>query len=227
MQNRDRLCFSLALNTLTAALEALALVVSFFEFGGLSFLINYTQESNILLAVSCAFTARGVRRILAGRADCVPLRVRTLKYVSVCCTTITFLVVLTPVVLGMDGMTGGSANGDTAGAVSRVFLQNSGVFMHLICPLLALVSLFAFERSDTPPLPFTAVLWAAFPTVLYAAVTTCLNAARVLYGPYFFQHVYEQSLSKSVMWCSLIVGGSILTDVCIWALLFLPRKHTG
>lgn len=241
MKERDRLCVSLTLNVLIFALEVFAIIVSIFEYGGASFLVYYTQESNVLLALACFLTAREelgeLRRAVPGspgstaEGSALPraghsTAVRTLKYAATCCTTITLLVVLTPLVIGIDNFTGGTREIGMFAAVSRVLLHDSAVFMHLLCPVLALVSLFAFERERCAHLCFGAVLWAELPTALYAAVTTPLNIARVIYGPYFFLHVYEQPVWQSVMWCALIVGGGFVTDLIIWTLLKVRRKSS-
>lgn len=47
---------------------------------------------------------------------------------------------------------------------------------------------------------------ALIPTIIYAVITTSLNIAKVMYGPYPFLYVYEQSVGMSVFWCILIIS---------------------
>ena len=93
-------------------------------------------------------------------------------------------------------------------------LEGSGLFMHFVCPVLALVSFICFEEI---PLKFSHTVCAIVPTLIYAAVLFVLNIASVLVGPYFFLHVYEQSVLASVGWTFVVIGGNYLMSVGIWA----------
>ena len=45
---------------------------------------------------------------------------------------------------------------------------------------------------------------ALIPTMIYAVIAIVLNIAKVIYWPYVFLHVYEQSVLMSFVWLILI-----------------------
>ena len=54
------------------------------------------------------------------------------------------------------------------------------------------------------------------PTVIYAIITITLNALYIMYGPYPFLKVHEQSFAMSVVWFILIVGGSWVLSILLY-----------
>ena len=193
---KKRIYFSLALNILIAAFEIAAVILSLIEYGGFSFFKFYTQDSNIFLGISSAVMAAcKISFLRSGKK--VPDSVKLFSYIAVCCTTLTITVVLALLIP--------NAGGYTMKNFSHYMLEGSGLFMHFMCPVLALVSFICFEEI---PLKFSYTVYAIVPTLVYAAVLFVLNIARVLVGPYFFLHVYEQSILASV---------GYLMSVGIWA----------
>lgn len=202
---KKKIYFSLALNILITAFEISAVILSIIEYGGFSFFKFYTQDSNILLGISCAVMAFcKIRFLCSGKkiSDSVKLFI----YIAVCCTTLTITVVLALLIP--------NAGGYTMKNFSHYMLEGSGLFMHFVCPVLALVSFICFEEI---PLKFSHTVCAIVPTLIYAAVLFVLNIASVLVGPYFFLHVYEQSVLASVGWTFVVIGGNYLMSVGIWA----------
>lgn len=201
---RRRLGIALSLNLLLVVFELIGFRLSFAR-NGFGLLQYYTEDSNLLALVVCALSAVYQFRCLrTGRA--LPSFVGTLKYIAVCCLTVTFLVVvfvLSPSV---------SAAGQPG--FRLMLLTDSMLYMHLLCPVLAFVS---FVFFDTLTLPAgRAVRIALIPTVIYAIISTALNIARVLYGPYPFLHVYEQPVWLSCVWIAVIVGGAGLIAWLLW-----------
>lgn len=183
------------------ALGLVSLLMSTLENGWHQFQY-YTQDSNYFsLCVSVAFLIAACRR---RREDPLPQWLLTLRYLATCLLTVTFLVI-TLVLAPPYGWLG-----------YRVTLFTGAMsFQHLLCPVLSFVSFFLFE--DCPRgrhLPLLALI----PTVLYAVVSTLLNAARVLHGPYPFLYVYEQPWWQSVIYAVVIIGGAYL--VAFFLLLF-------
>ena len=115
----------------------------------------FTVLSNLL----CALSALAVALFRLGGA--LPDAVRLLKYAGTAGVTITLLTVL--VFLG-----------PTIGY--RVLLTGPDFWLHLACPLLALLSYFAWDR---PNLPFWTVLIGVLPMLLYAPLYLC----KVLLAP--------------------------------------------
>ena len=140
------------LNTLIALLTLL-IVVSFFRKDGQwvpergKFALRFfTTLSNILCAAACLLTA------LAMNAGGVPEWIWTLKYIGTAAVTVTMLTVL----LFLAPSFGKGA--------LKVLLSGTDLFMHLITPLLALVSFCVFERRG---MTFCQSLWGLLPVVLY------------------------------------------------------------
>ena len=140
------------LNTLIALLTLL-IVVSFFRKDGQwvpergKFALRvFTTLSNILCAAACLLTA------LAMNAGGVPEWIWTLKYIGTAAVTVTMLTVLFFLAPSFG-----------KGAL-KVLLSGTDLFLHLVTPLLALVSFCVFERRG---MSFCRSLWGMLPVVLY------------------------------------------------------------
>ncbi len=106
----------------------------------------FTALSNVFCAAACLLTA--VFRLCGG----VPQAVLWLKFVGTAAVSVTFLTVmcfLGPVVYDYKKM-----------------LSGPDLWLHLVCPVLAVVSLIAWDR---PRAPFGLVLLGALPVLLYGA----------------------------------------------------------
>ena len=203
---RTRLLVSLCLNLAVVLLEIYAFRLTIAR-NGAGIFQYYTEDSNLLALVVCALCAFYQGRALkAGAAAALPDWACILKYIAVCCLTVTFVVVVCILAPSMEdaGKPG----------YQIMLLKNSMLCMHLLCPVAAFVSFVWFERL---PLPAgRAVRFALIPTALYAVVAVILNIARVLYGPYIFLHVYEQPVWLSCVWVAVIVGGAALVARLLW-----------
>ncbi|QUC66168.1 hypothetical protein [Aristaeella hokkaidonensis] len=138
------------------ALITLIIVVSFFRKEGQwvpergKFALRFfTTLSNMLCAAACLLTA------LAINAGGIPEWIWMLKYIGTAAVTVTMLTVLF-----FLAPTFGK------GAL-KVLLSGTDLFMHLITPLLALVSFCVFERRG---MTFCQSLWGMLPVVLYGPV---------------------------------------------------------
>ena len=143
------------LNTIIALLT-LIIVVSFFRKDGQwvpergRFALRFfTTLSNMLCAAACLLTA------LAINAGGIPEWIWMLKYIGTAAVTVTMLTVLF-----FLAPTFGK------GAL-KVLLSGTDLFMHLITPLLALVSFCVFEKRG---MSFGQSLWGMLPVVLYGPV---------------------------------------------------------
>lgn len=113
----------------------------------------FTVDSNLLAALACLcvlpFSLRGV---FGGGYD-LPAFARAVKYIGVCAVTLTFLTVvcfLAP----------------TQGW--RPMFSGSNLWLHLLCPLLCILSFLLFESQGEIPFPVTFA--ALLPTVVYGTV---------------------------------------------------------
>lgn len=177
-------------NLLIVILELVAFVLSCMEHGVENFCF-YTQDSNYLaMMVSLFYCVYTVREVRTGERP--PKWLHSFRYIAVSCLMVTFFVVLI-VLMPMAGE-------------NALFMLYGGsmLYQHTLCPILAAVSFFAFERKAL--LPKTEVLKAMVPTLIYALITITLNIFRVLEGPYLFLMVYRQPWYMSVIWCFVILG---------------------
>jgi hypothetical protein len=123
----------------------------------------------------------------------IPHCVRTLRFMSSVCLTVTFVVVMTillPYYLPLGN------------AYQLLFGGNQLVF-HVIGPLLSLLSFCVFEKGF---LSLTDVCLATLPTVIYGIVFIILNIARVVEGPYPFLMVYNQPVYATILYFFGILG---------------------
>ena len=138
------------------ALITLIIVVSFFRKEGQwvpergKFALRFfTTLSNMLCAAACLLTA------LAINAGGIPEWIWMLKYIGKAAVTVTMLTVLFFLAPSFG-----------KGAL-KVLLSGTDLFMHLITPLLALVSFCVFEKRG---MTFCQSLWGMLPVVLYGPV---------------------------------------------------------
>ena len=153
----------------------------------------FTVLSNLL----CAVAALAV--VICRLGGALPDAVRWLKYAGTASVTVTFLTVI-------------AFLGPTLGY--KLMLTGPDLWLHLICPLLALLSYFAWDRPDAP---FAVVLLALLPVLLYGV----LYIYRVLYAPeerrwkdfYGFNRGGKWPLSYAAM-----AVAAFLIGLALWAI---------
>ena len=154
----------------------------------------FTSLSNVF----CGLTAVAVA---VCRLCCVlPEAVLVLKYMGTVSVTVTLLTVLFFL-------------GPTMKDYKKL-LTGPDLFLHLICPVLALVSYFAWDK---PSAPWFAVILGVLPLVLYAA----LYIYKVLWAPegkrwkdfYGFNRGGKWPLSLAAM-----LLGTLMISVVLWVL---------
>ncbi len=179
---------AIALNAILVLLEIIGVILTVRTIGYID-VAYYTEDSNLLsLVISVIFLVY----LLKGK---VPKYVSIIKYMSVLCLMVTFLVVL--FILGpMYNFN-----------YQWLFFTNDLIFFHLLCPIVAFVSFVFFEehefdRKDS--------LRACYFTFIYAIILVILNIVDVVEGPYPFLMVRKQSIIMSLVWGIVIVGGSYI-----------------
>ena len=197
-----RLMYALFTNALIVILEVIALILSLNEHGIGNF-VFYTQDSNYLaMAVSMFFCIYAIKE-LHEKGE-IPKWIYSLRYIAVSCLMVTFFVVIF-VLMPMAGE-------------NAFFMLYGGsmLYQHTICPLLAMLSFFAFEVKDD--LPKTEIKKALLPTLAYALITITLNICKVIEGPYLFLMVYSQPWYVSVIWCIVILGIAAFLAFVVWSI---------
>lgn len=137
----------------------------------------YTQISNIITLISSlALVSTGSNEVSV-----------TLRYLSSCMLTMTFLItlfVLVPMGAGFK----------------RMMLSGNGLYHHTLCPVLSVASYIMLEDHSN--------MW-MFPVILtfvYGVVMLAMNAKDKYDGPYPFFRVHDQSKAATVMWVAVLTG---------------------
>lgn len=179
---------------------------------GIGLFIMYTEDSNLFnLLVAIIYLASFFMKSL--KNPTAKKVIKQLRYITTCCVTLTFLVVLF-ILSPMLAMETGSAEGFLI-----MFFKGSMLFNHFLTPILAFISFVFLEKE--PTLKKKNCFYAIIPTFIYAAVTITLNALRLLDGPYPFLRVHNQSILASIIWVIAIFA---LNYLIAWLLLFFNTK---
>ena len=188
---------ALICNSLIIILELIGLIAYIIQMKSLS-LEYYTMESNVLALITSSLFLifREKKKFL----------VADLRFITTCCLTVTFLVVLF-ILLPMSGFN-----------FYFMFFQNETWIFHFLVPIVSIISYICFEeRSNKQYLGFLF-------TLFYAIVLIILNLKDVIVGPYPFLRVKEQSILMSIIWCIIIIGGSYVIGL---GLNYFNKKIKG
>ena len=203
MKDRKKLVAYLILNILISVLEIIAFALVIQRRGAETFQY-YTQLSNLFLLICSLINIVFIARALKSKKQ-MPHIVNLLTYMATCTTTVTFIVVL----FVLSWM---------VGDLWWLLTYDSMLYMHTLCPILAIIMLecFATEKQTKK-----SALYALIPTIIYAIVGIAMNIARLWDGPYPFLQVYNQPIWASFGWGVVILGCAYL----IARLLILRPKQ--
>lgn len=153
----------------------------------------YTQSSNVLALFVCTVCAlAGIVCLIRGRT--LPGWIKVIRYVSSCCLMVTFIVaafVLVPM--------------ERQNTFQNFILEGDLLYLHTVCPLLMLATLFLHGR---PRLGWLHTLAPLVPTLIYGVITLTMNVRHVYYGPYPFLRIHQQTTAETIFWCTAIPLGN-------------------
>jgi|LSQX01.3.fsa_nt_gb hypothetical protein len=177
---------SFAINIAVIILEIIGLRISISERKWKIF-AYYTQISNIITLVSSVF-------FVVSQSSVVTI---TLRYLSSCMLTMTFLITLFVLV-------------PMGGGFRKLMLSGNGLYHHTLCPMLSVTSYIIWEQHSS--------LW-ILPTVLtfiYGIVMLIMNGKGLFDGPYPFFRVRNQSKLATVIWILVLIGiiAAISIGIC-------------
>jgi len=205
---KKRLCLLLILDVLMIMMEIYALNISRMESGWKLFRY-YTQNSNILALLACLLCAAKEIACLFKDAK-LPRWTRKLRYYAACCLALTLVIAgffLAPINpdLGFAGF----------------MLEGKYLYLHTICPIVG-VALFFLH----PGMGFREkhAIKALLPTIVYGAISLCLNAAGTYSGPYPFLRVREQAGYVTAVGCIAVLGVNYALSRSL-AALGTPRRR--
>ena len=205
MKDRKKLVAYLVLNILISVFEIIAFALVIQRRGAETFQY-YTQLSNLFLLICSLINIVFITRALKSKKQMLHI-VNLLTYMATCTTTVTLIVVL----LVLSWM---------VGDLWWLLTYDSMLYMHTLCPILAIVMLLwcAPERQNKK-----SALFALIPTIIYAIVGITMNILRLWDGPYPFLQVYNQPVWASIGWAIVILGAAYI----IARLLLLRPKQAG
>ena len=178
----------LILNFILVILEIIGLILCLDALGCID-LTYYTIDSNIFLLVSSIlylFSRKNPSKI-----------VQFFRYSSTLSVMITFLVVIFVLYPMLDFN------------FQYLFLAGPNPYMHVLCPLIALVSFLFFEKNEIEN-NLKNNFRSLYFTLIYAVILISLNILRIVNGPYPFLKVYEQSVLMSIIWIVAILGFALI-----------------
>lgn len=182
------------LNIVLVVLGVVGLIVSIIN-NGLGLFSYYTQDSNILgLLSSLLFVVTGYESFKSKMVKTNNF-VAKFRFMATACMCLTFLVVIFVLIPAAGFKWTG-----------WYLFSGANLYYHTLCPIISFISFMFFENVVN--LRFVNTVINFIPTVIYAIITITLNALNIMYGPYPFLKVHEQSIAMSVVWFILIVGGS-------------------
>lgn len=192
--------FLIWFNMALILLDIIGLVVCYGE-KGFGLFVYYTQLSNIVALLS------SICLVICLLKDKYPKWIRIFRHMSASVVSVTFVVVvfvLAPI--------------NTDGYMDS-FLGGSSLYHHTICPIMMFISYVFLEKGETLRLKDVSI--ALIPTIAYAVVMIILNTLKMVYGPYPFLRVYEQSVYASILWTIAIIGLAYILALFIW---FISEK---
>lgn len=156
---KRKIAVAIALNS-AIVIVTTAVILSFFMGNKDAFIRSgpqsfrfFTTDSNVLSMLGAMVVIPYEVRILLGRSARLPRFAVVIKYVTTASVTLTFFTVMLFL-------------GPTFGY--PVFLNDTGLFTHLVSPMLAFYTFTLLETSCE--ISYKNVLWALVPTVIYGTV---------------------------------------------------------
>ena len=156
---KRKIVTAIVLNSIIAIVTT-AVIISFFLGNKDAFIRSgpqsfrfFTTDSNVLSMIGAMIMIPFEFRVLRGKADKLPRFAVVIKYVCTASITLTFFTVM----FFLGPMFG-----------YGLFLGDTGLFTHLISPLLAFYTFTLLETNCE--ISFKNVLWALVPTLIYGTV---------------------------------------------------------
>lgn len=205
MKTKTKNFVSIILNSLLVIFVLIGIIFSLKQ-DGLGMFKFYTQDSNYLaLIVSIIFL---ISQILNRKTGKLPKFINLLRFIATSCLFVTFTVVIFILIpsFGLD-------------SAPKMLFAGSSLYFHTLCPLLSIISFIFFENQLD--YPTKAIIVPLIPTFIYACITLTLNVTNVLYGPYPFLHVHEQSVFMSFLWILIIFA---IATLLAFSLYYLQKK---
>lgn len=177
---KTRFYWSLGINILIFLIECYVISNAYFGFvastsggQGVLMLRFFTEDSNILLGISCLLYAI-VAIYPKKKNEPLPLWIRRLKFIAITAVTTTFMIVF----LFLDPYIGFTHGGGLA--FLAMWSWPNMVFTHFLCPVLSVLSfLFLEEKENAPYVSWKEAFFPLIPVLLYATIVGTLAGLKV------------------------------------------------
>ena len=199
----------LLLNLIIIALELMGMKRAFkYSFRTLRF---YTTDSNIMILIASIIMALCAIFCIITKRD-IPKVILLIKYYAVCCITMTFVIVMAVLLPGKL----------SKGYGLHILYRGAQIYHHTLCPIISIITYVFFEKKMS--FEFKWVKFAIIPTIIYGIVIVILNLKDVVYGPYPFLHIKEQSVAVSILWGLFLFAVANSINILMYRLKY-PLKH--
>lgn len=182
----NRRKISLLLNILIVILEIIGLIISVNIHHRLS-IEYYTVDSNILALISSLiFTTYLMKK------KEIPGWLKTFKYSTTICLTITFVVVIFILAPTYNFN------------YNLLLFHEELLYQHFLCPILGIISFIFFDKYEN----FTRKenILGMNLTLVYGIIILILNILDIVVGPYPFLMIKKQSALTSILWIIIILS---------------------
>lgn len=173
----------------------------------------FTVDSNMFMGIMALIYAIYEFKVIKGTKKDIGKRVRLLKYMATVSVSLTFIVVFS--YLGPI----------TKGGII-LLLKNSNLFFHLIIPVLSIINMVLFERSNK--LQFKDTIYGILPTVLYAIyymtnVLIHMESGKVVpdYDWYYF---VQNGVWTAAIVIPIMLLITFIIALVLWRLSFKKEK---
>ncbi len=165
--------------------------------GGRKVLLSYSHFASFFALLASSSAVFGLVEEMRGRRRQVRYAIRLFRFTSISSLLLVFFVVIF-ILVPMNGFSD----------AGEILFSSTHFLEYIVCPLLSFLSFWilneyaGFRRREA----FLALL----PTVFYAVLMGILNCLNIIYGPYFFFCVHDQSIAMTIFWFVTINGAAFV-----------------
>jgi len=171
---KKKIIVAILLNFVIVCIEIIAFIACLKTNGILTF-TYYTTTSNFLaLVVSFLFCVVSLWCLI--KKISIPHWLNTFRFVSNVNLMVTFIIstfIIVPLYPNL---------------FEFMLLKTPGIFQHVLCPLISLISFLLFEKQKN--LSKNSIILALIPTISYGAINLTLNLLKITSGPYPFFYLF-------------------------------------
>lgn len=168
----------------------------------------YTVDSNVIMGFIALYAAIMQKKVLDGKSTILPVHFYIVKLIGVVGVTLTMLVTIFFLVPTMGFVT---------------CFNNSNLFLHLVNPIISIVTFLCFESTDTLAFKhsFTGISTMLIYAVYYVTVAVIHSHANVVDEGYDWYGFLVMGVTSGFIIIPLIVLITYLISLCLW---FVNRK---